>query len=327
MKEHERLATKIFNKYGLDFKTATRAGGWTNAVWLNGKLALRVSFKKGSDRIRREVSLSEYLPEIVGYPVNIEVGLMDGYEWSLSKRIQGKNLSEIWSNLNWKKRGEIIEQITRMIEQLHKVDVCKIENLSCEKAWYTSFNPQETSSCLERYKDYKVFSSEQIDVFHDILERFWEKHNSAMKVLNHGDITMDNMLWANDKILSLMDFEFSVIAPSELDLHALINLAFFSDEGSLESNSNSQEFGQYKKDVIELLKPMLANSYSADLILGYAFLYRQRFLEFWLENPKGKLEELDAYKKLLSLADGEGGYLSEIIYSGGNKYGLQFLDR
>jgi hypothetical protein len=36
-----------------------------------------------------------------------------------------------------------------------------------------------------------------------------------------------------------------------------------------------------------------------------------RFVEMWLENPHGKLEELDGYIKLLSLANGEGGYLSE----------------
>lgn len=314
MNIHERIATEIFNKYGLDFKNAERAGGWTNAVWLNGDLALRLSFKKDSDRIRREVRLSEYLPDVIGYPVNIAVGLTDGYEWSLSKRIYGSNLSEVWSNLDWKERTEIIQQITRIMELLHKVDVSKIENMSSKKAWYTSFNVQETYSCLEKYMDKKIFSSEQIDALYGILERFWEKHNSKTHVLNHGDITMDNLLWCNGKIVSLMDFEFSVIAPSELDLHCLINLAFFSDESKLIGDCSIQEYQQYKNDVIELLKPMLANSGSVDLILGYAALFRMRFLELWLEDPEGKLKELDAYNKLLSLANGKGGYLSEIIY-------------
>lgn len=315
MNEQERIATSIFSNYGLDFKTAARAGGWTNAVWLNGDLALRLSFKKDSDRIRREVRLSKYLPDTIGYPVNIAVGITDGYEWSLSKRIYGNNLSEVWSKLDWKERTEAIRQILRMMELLHNVNISKIENLSSRKAWYTSFNAQETYSCLEKYKHHKIFSTEQIDIFYGILERFWEKHNSMTHVLNHGDITMDNLLWSNGRVVSLLDFEFSVIAPSELDLHSLINLAFFSDESDFMSDCNTQEYQQYKRDVIELLKPMLVDSSSADLILGYAILYRQRFLEFWFENPEGKLEELDAYNKLLSLADGEGGYLSEIIYS------------
>jgi len=315
MKEQERIAVKIFSNYGLDFKTATRAGGWTNAVWLNGDLALRLSFKKDSDRIRREVGLSEYFPRAVGYPVNIEVGVMDGYEWSLSKRIYGKNLSEVWSNLTWKERTEAIRQILSIMAQVHKVDISKIENLSNKRAWYTSFNAEETYSCLERYKEQRIFSADQIDTLYGILERFWEKHNSATAVLNHGDITTDNLLWSDGKIVSLMDFEHSVIAAPELDLQCVVNLALFWDEGDFMIDCNIQEYQQYKNDVIKLLKPMLTKSDSTDLILGYAFLYRQRFLEFWLENPEGKLEEQDSYIKLLSLANGEGGYLSEIIYS------------
>jgi hypothetical protein len=126
---------------------------------------------------------------------------------------------------------------------------------------------------------------------------------------------LDILLWSNGRIVSLMDFEHSVIAPSELDLHSLINLALFSNEDDFLSDCSIQEYRQYKNDVIELLKPMLTNCYSTDLILGYAILFRMRFLEFWLENPEGKLESLDAYIKLLSLANGEGGYLSEIVYS------------
>lgn len=314
MNEQERIAAKIFNEYGLDFKTAARAGGWTNAVWLNGDLALRLSFQKDSDRIRREVRLSEYLPDVIGYPVNIAVGAMDGYEWSLSKRIYGNNLSEVWSNLDFKERIETIRQILKIMELLHQVDISKIEDVSGKKAWYSSFNSEETYSCLERYKYQKIFTAEQIDILYCILEPFWKKHNYGTHVLNHGDITMDNLLWSNGKIVSLMDFEHSVIAPSELDLHSLINLAFFSDEGDFMSNCRIQKYGQYKEDVIELLKPMLTNPDNTDLILGYAILFRMRFLEFWLKNPKGKLKKLDAYNKLLSLANGDGGYLSEIIY-------------
>jgi thiamine kinase-like enzyme len=126
---------------------------------------------------------------------------------------------------------------------------------------------------------------------------------------------MDNLLWCSGKIVSLLDFEFSVFAPLELDLHCLINLAFFSDESEFIGNCSIQEYQKYKNDVIKLLKPMLVNPDSVDLILGYAVLFRMRFLELWLEDPEGKLEELDAYNKLLSLANGKGGYLSDIIYS------------
>lgn len=312
MNEHEKIALKIFNKYGLEFKTATRAGGWTNAVWLNGDFALRLSFIKGSDRIRREVSLSQYLPDVIGYPSNIAVGLTDDYEWSLSKKIDGNNLSDTWSNLNWNGRTETIRQILNIIDVLHKVDTSIVESISSKKAWYSSFNVNETYSCLEKYRNQDIFSSEQINILYSILERFWEKCNSVTHVLNHGDITMDNLLWSNGRIVSLIDFEHSVIAPPELDLHSIINLAFCNDY-NLQSDINIEEFRQYKKDIIKLFNPILNNTYSINLILGYAVLFRMKFLEIWLENPNGKLEKLDAYIKLLSLANDDGGYLSDIL--------------
>ncbi len=61
----------------------------------------------------------------------------------------------------------------------------------------------------------------------DIFMKFWHKLSKATVVLNHGDITRDNILWNEGKILSLMDFEHSVIAPAEIDLNSFINLTFF----------------------------------------------------------------------------------------------------
>lgn len=314
MKEQERIAIKIFNKYGLDFKAAKRAGGWTNSVWVNGDLALRLSLKKDSDRIRREVELAQYFPDEIGYPVNVELGFTDGFEWSLSKRIYANNLSEAWTSLDWNTRIETIKQLLSIIKSLHTVDVVKIESLSNKTPWYSSLNPEETYLSLKRFKDEKIISSEQLDVLHGSLEGFWQKYNSTIHILNHGDITMDNLLWSNGKIVSLMDFEHSVIGPLEFDLHSIINLALFYDEYASKDEFNTIEYRQYKERIIELLKPLVSNSYSSELILGYAILYRMKFIEFWLNDKDEKLEDLDAYIKLCSLADGNGGYLSEIIY-------------
>lgn len=314
MNTQERIAVQIFNKYGLDFKDAKRAGGWTNAVWLNGDFALRLSLKKDSERIRREVELAHYFPNEIGYPVNVEVGFTDGFEWSLSKRIYANNLSEVWPSLNWNNRIETIKQLLSISNSLHTVDIIKIESLSNKTPWYSSLNTQETYSLLKKFKDERVISSEQLDIIHCSLERFWQKYNSTIHVLNHGDITMDNLLWSNGKIVSLMDFEHSVIGPLELDLHSIINLALFYDEYANNNEFNTIEYKQYKEQIIGLLKPLVSNSYSSDLILGYAILYRMKFIEFWLNDKSEKLEDLDAYIKLCSLTDGKGGYLSEIIY-------------
>ena len=130
----------------------------------------------------------------------------------------------------------------------------------------------------------------------------------------HGDITMDNILWNEGEIVSLLDFEHSVIAPAEIDLNSFINLAFFDEEGTAYIDDNNvEEFQQYNYEITKLLRPILKQPDGIDLVFGYAILFTLRFLDFWLENPKGSIVHLGPYIKLVSFADKRGDYLSKIL--------------
>lgn len=313
MKE-ERIASQIFQQFGLSFETATRAGGWTNAVWFNKDLVLRLSLTKDSNRIRREIQLSQMLPDVVGYPVNVSNGVVEGYEWSISKRIKGINLSEAWPNLTWAERAHAVKQVWEIMQAVHSVEVGKVKELSSKKPWYSSVDAEETLSRFEYYVESGILTSEQGAILSDILKRFWNKLSKATVVLNHGDITTDNILWNEGEIVSLMDFEHSVIAPMGIDLNSIINLAFFQEEGNtLIEENNTEEFQKYKSEITKLFSPVLKQSDCIDLLFGYAILYRQRFLEFWLENPRGSIVQLEPYIKLVSFTDKHGGYLSPIL--------------
>ena len=318
MNEHEKIAAVVFHQYGLDFKDAERAGGFTNAVWLNGDFALRLSLRKDGDIIRREVMRSKALPLSVGYPRSIAIGVTDGYEWSLSERVQGKILSEVWNTLNWTEKTATIKQIADIMNVVHSVEVSSVEHLTLKKAWYNSFDKNESIADIERYEEKKIFTQEQCFVLREILEKFYKWNACATPVLCHGDITMDNLLWREGSIISLLDFEHSVIAPRQLDVHSLVNMALIPyDETALMDiiliTEKGHEVQQYAANMISLLSPYLSNQGEKDLFVGYNVLFRQRFLEFWLENPKGKIEQCDAYQKLLSLSDGRYGYLSRLI--------------
>jgi aminoglycoside phosphotransferase (APT) family kinase protein len=318
MDKHDEIAAVIFQRHGLSFETAERAGGWTNFVWLNGDFALRLSKEKGSDRIRRETERSKILPLSVGYPTNITTGVTDEYEWSLSKRIQGKVLSEVWKNLSWTEKAAAVKQIFGLMKDVHSVEVGKVEHLTLRKAWYNPFNIDESLADIERYVAQKIFTIEQGRVLRGILEQFYKWHYRITPVLNHGDITMDNLLWHDGNVVSLLDFEHSVIAPQQLDLHSLVNLALVPyDEVSstdvvLMAEKNS-EIQQYVSEIVPLFKTFLSKQCDKDLFLGYSILFRQRFLEFWLEEPEGELAVCDAYQKLISLIDGNGGYLADLL--------------
>ena len=312
MDEHQKIASEIFKQHGLKFEAAERAGGWTNAVWYNGDFVLRLSLSKDSNRIRREVELAGFLPQSVGYPTIIATGVTHDYEWSVSNRILGKNLNDVWNHLGWQEKAKAVRQILDMMKAIHSVDVCKVEHLSLRRAWYNPFNKNESLATIERYVVQKIFTPQQGNVLCGIIENFYQCLEKSIPVLNHGDITTDNILWHDGEVVSLMDFEHSSISSSQLDLHSIVNLALVPNDVILMSE-RKQEAEQYIDDMINLFKPMLNQKSDKALLLGYAILFRQRFLEFWLDKQEGKLHQVDAYQKILSLSDGDGSYLFELL--------------
>lgn len=294
MTEHEKRAAEIFRQQGLPFQTAKRAkGGWTNAVWLNGDAVLRLSQHRDRDRLRREMELAKLLPAPIGYPATIAMGIEAGYEWCLSERVQGQNLSRVWKKLRTPEKEKALRQIFAMARSVHAVDVRQAERFSSRQAWYSSFDRDTSMADMERYAAKNIFTPAQRRSLRDMLERFYDSLARAPAVLNHGDITMDNLLWRDGDVVSLLDFEGSVIAPPQLDLHSLANLDVNLTAG--------------------LCKPFLAGKDEEDLLLGYAILFRMRFLEFWIEERRGRLSKNDAYQKLAALSEGNGGYLAELL--------------
>ena len=307
MKQYEKIAVEIFRQHGLSFEAAERAGGWTNAVWLNGDLALRVSKQKNNEIIRREVERSKMLPLSVGYPRNIATGVIDGYEWALSERVQGITLSNIWNDLSWAHKVKAVKQILDITKDVHSVSVSTVKHLTLKTAWYNSFDRDSSIADIEHYTAKGWFTSQQGKNLHDALVRFYDCIACVTPVLCHGDITTDNILWHDGNVVSLLDFEHAVIAPRQLDIHSLVNLALIPYDVVLLSEEN-HEIQEYVDEMIRLFKPFLSEQTDTDLFIGYNILFRQKFFEFWLAEPNGSIEMCDAYQKLLSISDGKGGY-------------------
>ena len=316
MNEYEKIAADIFKKHGLDFATAERAGGWTNAVWLNGDYAMRLSMNKGSDIIQREIARAKSLPVSVGYPKNIATGVANRYEWSLSERINGVPLSNVWNNFDWLEKENTVRQILDIVSGVHSVPVAEVESITLRTAWYNSFDKDSSLAEINGYVSQKLFTPRQGQVLCEILERFYKNINTS-PVLCHGDITTDNLLWHDGTVVSLLDFEHAVIAPRQLDIHSLVNLALIPYDETVGSHiilsiEENPEIQAYADKMIALFKPYLSNQSEKDLFMGYNVLFRQRFLEFWLANPEGVIEKCDAYNMLKLLSDNDGGYLKPL---------------
>ncbi|MGE5652697.1 MAG: phosphotransferase family protein [Bacillota bacterium] len=311
MEHLARIASGVFAQYGVDFTTARRAGGWTNATWLAGGMALRLSTAQGHDKIRREVQLASLLPENVGYPTNIATGVTEGYEWSLSREIPGSTLSDVWPGLDGSQRSKAIRQIWASAQTVHAIALDKVGELARKRAWYNSDDAEEAEARNTRLVEMAILTKEQGTVVQEALNRFFWAIPTAPCVLNHGDITTDNIIWRQKKVVSLLDFEWSVVAPTELDLNSVLNLAFGPDT---ECGLDSKGLQKVQQTALDLAQPVLDHPGGIDLLMGYAVLLAQYRLDLWLANAdsKANLEQWEPYRRVLSLADGRGGYLAPL---------------
>jgi len=310
------IAAGIFSRYGINFETAKRRGGWTNATWLAGGLVLRLSTRQGDDKIRREAQLASLLPSEVGYPPVLETGIIDGYEWCLSKEIPGKNLGEIWPELDWDLRLSALRQLWKKVLAVHTVDIAAAAGLARKKPWFNASSSEEAEAGLNRLVLNKILSSSQAIILRETLTRYWNVLPAATCVLNHGDLTIENALWHAGQVVSLLDFEFAVIAPAELDMNELVKCAFApSERPDPLPDPGGESLQQLRNVVTELARPVLAHPGGKELLLGYAILLELWMLEDWLAHPEGEgpLELWQPYRMLISLADGRGGYLASIL--------------
>jgi len=308
------IAAGIFARHGVDFAAARRAGGWTNATWLAGGLALRLALRQGNDKIRREARLAALLPPEVGYPITIETGVTGGYEWSLSEEVHGACLGEIWESLSWDERAGALRGLWALAEAVHSVDLAAAGDLARRSAWYNSTDPAGAAAALTRLVAQRILTPQQAAHVREILSRFWTALPRAGCVLNHGDLTCDNALWHAGRVVSLLDFEYAVIASPAVDLSMLVKAAF---EPPGENEPASAAGRQHLREVVAgLAQPLLGQALLPELLHGYAALHDLWRLEQWLAHPEGEDPQIgtwDPYRRLTSLADGQGGYLAQLV--------------
>jgi scyllo-inosamine 4-kinase len=313
------IAVAVFARHGVDFSSARRAGGWTNATWLAGGLALRLSVRPGSDDILREARLAAFFPPEVGYPPLLESGTTDGYAWSLSRELPGRSLGEVWPELDWEARAAALRQLWWRTRAVHRVDLAALGELARKQPWFFPAGAGEADAALARLAAQGLFTPGQARVLGACLRRFRETLPVSACVLNHGDLTLDNAFWHAGEVIALFDFEYAVAAPLELDLNELVKMAF-PPPGPEEPPHppGSPAFrGQelLRSTVAELALPLLDHPGGPDLLAGYAILLELWLLEDWLAHPEGEgpLETWQPYRMLLSLADGQGGYLAPLL--------------
>ncbi|MBN1641092.1 MAG: phosphotransferase [Anaerolineae bacterium] len=293
-----------------------REGGWTNATWSAGGLVLRVAVKPGTRDLIREARLASILPPDVGYPPVLESGVTEEHAWMLMRRVAGRNLGAVWPTLGWEDRISAKRQLWRRAQAIHAVDATLAQAYAASESPFYAPSPAKAAAQLARLESAGVLDARQVVVLSGVLGRFWTALPAAPRVLNHGDLCTENALWRDGQVVALLDLEFAVLAPVELDLNELVRAAYDPPERPDPlPDPNGSGRAQLREAVTEIALAAAGAQGSADRLLGYALLCDVWLVENELSqwDGQGSYADWAPYRALMALADGAGGCLAPVL--------------
>ena len=310
------IAGTILLRHGVDVRMARRAHGWSNMTWLAGGLVVRVAPAAGDEALLREARLAMLLPPEVGYPLVVESGVAEGHAWVLSREVPGVNLSEAWPSLGWPERARAMVELWEKAEVVHAVVGPEAGRDVRPRSPFYAEAPADADAQIRRIVERGALSGAGATVLRTALDRFWTALPEGRPVLNHGDLATLNALWHESHVSCLLDFEFAVIAPVELDANEVMGKVY-GPRGRSDLLPDPDGAGRrlLQEGAIRAVVPALRERGASDRLLGYHILLQMWLTESQFRTWDGREDftTWQPYRMLNSLAAGDGGHLRPVL--------------
>ena len=115
-------------------------------------------------------------------------------------------------------------------------------------------------------------------------------------------------MWDDGDVVALLDFEFAMLGPAEIDLCRLVWDGLVSEDGTtVDPEASAAAF--------EIAARQLDPVHGRALLHGAAVLDQLRDLDIWLARGRTeeRFEDSRPYRLLTGLLDPEGGYLAPLL--------------
>jgi scyllo-inosamine 4-kinase len=221
----------------VEFRDVDLVESWSNDVWVNEELALRVCWQGDRERHLREHELLAALPDSVPHASVVASGRIANLAWMLLRRIPGERLDLVWSTLSMEARRDAVEALGHVLRNLHEwappLDIRK-KLLQSTQTVPGSREAVVGSTIvplpLERVGVLLDCFAGTPGMSKELLRRVRRRIDSLGSVVVaaefrdghvvHGDAHFANALWFEGRLVALLDFEWARIGPSDLELEA-----------------------------------------------------------------------------------------------------------
>jgi hypothetical protein len=208
-----------------------RASSVTNEVWLTEEHVIRVN-RQPNSRLQREGELAPHLPPEVGYPAIVAQGGQPGKDWMIVERLPGQPLARSWPTMSEQQRHDAVRDIAIKLRAVHLTQEPpgllaspaspQVLGLDGERAVDTLLAALQRARSLANI-DASVIQAAILFVTEraHLIEPF-DTHT-----LVHGDLTFENVLCHEGKVVALLDFEWSRRVPPDVDLDILLRFCAY----------------------------------------------------------------------------------------------------
>ncbi len=215
----------------------TAASSTHNEIHLSEQHVIRVSTEL-NDRLRREGQLYDYLPNADWGPSLVAAGNRSGTDYLIVDRKKGQPLAHTWPFLNVESRRRAITQLADCMKVLHNTPAPSPEDVPpLNETMYLlnidvgqngetdrlgarvaplldglarlGTDANADSGVIAMARDYVTTHAHHLDDYDD-------------HFLIHGDLTFENVLFDQQAISAIVDFEWCRGAPMDVDLDVLL---------------------------------------------------------------------------------------------------------
>lgn len=295
------LAARVVAHHGGDLSRMRRALGYSNATWIGDGLAVRIVNTPVVDAMSAEVALVRALPLEVGHPKILAAGTIEGHDWIVTEEVRGQNLQEAWVTLTPEQRRQAIRQLWERVRAVHEATP-SLRRFVGSHSGFIPATVDDAAAMAVRVSDPIGLTEMQRSRLHEIIDRYYRAAPVVKQVVNHGDLALMNALW-DGEVVALLDFEFALLGPVEIDLCRLLFESLVSKDGQ----RTDPDAGAA---AVALAARHTDPVHGRALLHGAAVLDQLRDVEIWLAR---RTEDWRPDRLLAGLLDEDGGYLESAL--------------
>lgn len=278
----------------LELDGAVLAESWSNDTWVTDSLVLRVCWRGDRARLLREHALLASLPASVPHAEVLGAGQAGDLTWMALRRMAGERLDLAWPGLSGNQRQQAVSSLGATLGALHswRPPPGVRQLIGGASASVRATREAIVGSAIVPLPVPRLFPLlDWIDQLPGMDPRLARRARSRLGQLRavissrefadgvvvHADAHLANVLWHQERVVGLLDFEWARIGPPDLELEAACR-----DDPDIEAGARS---GSCAADDVPILTWLRA---------GYPELFHRQDLteRLWLYELSGEIRRI-----------------------------------